>query len=88
MNGANDWAEPDGDKINSRILYSAQPNPTEADVDVELIDIDVPGAGTDDPVFAIARFADANNYYSAGSYRAAAGADKKSLRRSAARSLR
>lgn len=50
-----------------RHIYSAQPNPANTDYEIELTAVNASSSSTS-PVFLVARFADTNNYYSAGVY--------------------
>lgn len=59
-------ASPSANEASVRHIYSAQPDPGTPDYDVEFTIVAMSGA--DDPFFLVARFADANNYYSAGAY--------------------
>lgn len=63
--GAEDEASPESIFGDRRILMSAQPDPTEADVDVQfkIGRFNTLSTGQDDAYGAFARFADTSNYY-------------------------
>ncbi len=75
--GSFDDVSPSSDEPEDHVITTGDPNPTEADVDVEFTCSAAAGAGSGDPYGFVARFADADNFYSAGTYQATAGADKK-----------
>ena len=75
---ADDEALSNAGENSDRHIYTAQPNSTGAEYDVEAQLNGVPGgAGTDDPWFLVARLTGTGDYYSAGVYPNAPAADKK-----------
>ncbi len=79
VSGANDNAVASGATNSARLVYSAQPNPSvvEYDIEVTLPGIATGAGGGDDVAALLARFADTSNYYTAGTYGATSAADKK-----------
>lgn len=74
--GAADNVKSEATEASVRIVATSRPDPTEADVDVEGVMVTT-NASSDDPFGFVARWADASNWYSAGTYPAGAAADKK-----------
>ncbi len=75
---ADDYSQSNAGENSDRHIYTAQPNCSGAEYDVEAQLVGVPaGAGTDDPWFLVARLTGTGDYYSAGVYDNAPAADKK-----------
>jgi hypothetical protein len=68
-------ASPSG-SVNTAAHYLSSPDPTSAEYDVGFTFSTI-GSGTVRPVYAFARYVDANNYYVAGTYVGGAANDKR-----------
>ena len=75
--GAFDDVAPSSSETDDRVVTTSDPDPTEADVDVEATCSSTLGSGSGDAMGFVARYADNSNFYSAGTYQASAGSDKK-----------
>jgi hypothetical protein len=72
---AGDCARTTATTVNTRIAYASSPDPTSPEYDVEFtIPLSTTSVSAPGPAYLIARWVDANNYYSAGGYSPGAGA--------------
>jgi hypothetical protein len=74
--GADDNLQVTPATANTTLIVTSRPNPTAAEYDVQFT-LAAWGSSIDDPVWLVARFADASNYYAGGTYPGGAAADKK-----------
>lgn len=78
---ANDYVSSSATVADVRNLYTLQPDPVTADIDVQFEMTEVTFGADVRALYLVARFVDAANYYGALTYRANAAADKKIFKR-------